>query len=59
MNERMLNMLRALSCVPIATLGPRDLLDADYAALVKNGYVEEYWGNAVVCAVTQKGRDEL
>jgi hypothetical protein len=57
MTPRQLEMLTALANRPCATLGPCDLIDADYSKLVRLELVHEYWGSGgVMCSATEVGR---
>lgn len=57
LTERQTRMLHALAARPCATLGPVDLIDQDYTALVKAGHIQEYWGGGGVhCVITDGGR---
>ena len=57
MTPRQLEMLSAIANRPCATLGPCDLIDADYGELVRLKMVREYWGiGGVMCSATEAGR---
>lgn len=60
MNDRQKKLLDALASRPCATLGPCDLIDEDYTALVRKRLIKEYWGGGgVMCAITEAGRKAI